>query len=99
MTAAGETVREALRRVLREGPATARDLSRRVGIPERDVADHLEHLGRSLARGGERLVIEPAACFECGFVFRKRRRYTRPARCPHCHSSRTSLPTFCVEKR
>jgi predicted Zn-ribbon and HTH transcriptional regulator len=94
-----ETVRESLRRVLREGPATARDLSRRVGIPERDVPGHLEHLARSLERAGERLVMEPPACFECGFVFRKRRRHARPGRCPQCHSTRTSLPTFSVEKR
>ena len=99
MTRPVETVRERLLRVLREGPATARDLSRRVGIPEGDVAEHLEHLARSLKRGGERLVIEAAACFECGFVFTQRTRYTRPGRCPQCRSTRTSLPAFSVEER
>jgi hypothetical protein len=36
--ARGETARGALRRALREGPATARDLSVAAGIREKDVA-------------------------------------------------------------
>ena len=39
-----------------------------VSIREKDV----EHIERSLARTGERLVVEPAVCQECGFGFEKR---------------------------
>lgn len=99
MTGPIETVREQLQRVLREGPATTRDLSRSLGIPERDVAGHLEHADRSLGRSAERLVIEPATCLECGFVFTRRRRFTRPGHCPKCRSTRTTLPEFRVEAR
>ncbi len=38
------TVREAIREELRRGAATARELSERVSIREKDVAEHLEHL-------------------------------------------------------
>ena len=38
------TVREALREELLRGAATARDLSERVGVREKDVPGHLEHL-------------------------------------------------------
>jgi predicted ArsR family transcriptional regulator len=48
-------VRAALRDALRAGPLTARELSARVGVPEKQVAGHLEHLGRSLKAAGERL--------------------------------------------
>ena len=51
----GETVREAIRRVLLAGPATARELSVQVGLREKDVPEHLAHLSRSLPRRGERL--------------------------------------------
>jgi predicted Zn-ribbon and HTH transcriptional regulator len=96
-----ETVRQSLREVLQGGAATARDLSRRVGIPERDVAAHLEHLERSVRHCGERLVVEPSVCFRCGFAFvdRERHRYTRPGRCPECHGHRLSLPAFRIERR
>jgi predicted Zn-ribbon and HTH transcriptional regulator len=93
------TVRQSLRDELLAGAATARDLSRRVGIPERDVAGHLAHLERSVRRSGERLVVEPPVCLACGFTFthRDRHRYTRPGRCPECHARRISLPTFRIE--
>lgn len=93
------TLRESLRRVLRSGPATARDLSRIVGIPERSVPEHLEHLARSLRPKGERLEIEPSECLDCDTSFAKRERYTRPGRCPRCHSRRISLPRFFIKAR
>lgn len=95
----GATVRRSLHEVLRAGGATARDLSREVGIPERDVAGHLQHLERSVRHAGERLVVDPSRCLACGFVFaqRDRHRYTRPGRCPECHARRISLPVFRIE--
>jgi predicted Zn-ribbon and HTH transcriptional regulator len=94
------TLRQSLQQVLLEADATARDLSRLVGIPERDVAEHLRHLERSLRRSGERLVVEPSVCRSCGFIFthRDRHRYTRPGRCPECHGRRISLPVFRIER-
>jgi hypothetical protein len=91
------TPREEIHRALREGFATARDLSKRVGISERDVAWHLEHLERSAKHRGERLRIEESRCLACGFDFPGRRRFTRPGRCPKCASTRLSLPRFCIE--
>lgn len=91
------TQREQIHLALREGFATARDLSKRVGIPERDVAWHLEHLQRSARRRGERLEIEESRCLACDFAFPGRRRFTRPSRCPECGSTRLTLPRFRIE--
>lgn len=93
------TLRQSLREALLDAEATARDLSRLVGIAERDVEEHLRHLERSLRRKGERLVVEPSVCLSCGFAFtrRERHRYTRPGRCPDCHGRRISLPLFHIE--
>jgi hypothetical protein len=82
------TIRAELRAVLREGLLTARDISARVGISEKDVAEHLEHLSRSLKPSGERLDIEPARCHACGFVFKDRERFGKPSRCPRCKGQR-----------
>ena len=91
------TLRESLRQVLLSGPATARDLSRIVGIPERSVPEHLAHLAKSLRPRGEGLEIEPSQCLDCDASFSKRERYTRPGRCPRCHSRRISLPRFYIK--
>jgi predicted Zn-ribbon and HTH transcriptional regulator len=92
-----ETIREALASALREAPMTARELSARVGIRERDVAEHLEHLARSLEARGDALRVVPASCVECGYVFRKRERLSRPSACPSCRSTRIDPPAFRVE--
>jgi predicted Zn-ribbon and HTH transcriptional regulator len=91
------TVREAIRELLRQETFTTRDLSRRVGIREHDVAGHLEHIQRSLKHAGERLAVSPPCCLACGFEFVERRRYTRPGHCPECRSRRISLPGFRIE--
>jgi transcriptional regulator len=94
----GSTVRSALKEALRTGSAeelrTAKDLSAAVGIREKDVAEHLEHLERSLKPEGLRLQVEPAECLACGFVFRDRTRLTRPGACPKCRSTRIDPPAF-----
>jgi hypothetical protein len=82
------TIRAHLRAVLSNGPLTAREISTRVGISEKDVAGHLEHLKRSLKPGGERLEIQHAWCHACAFVFKDRARLDKPSRCPRCKGQR-----------
>jgi transcriptional regulator len=88
--AANETVRTALREALRGAPLTALELSAAVGIPHKQVDEHLEHLQRS----GVALVIEPAACLGCGYEFGGRTRTSRPSRCPECKSERIRPARF-----
>jgi predicted Zn-ribbon and HTH transcriptional regulator len=95
--ARGTTVRAAIEDALSTAPADARELSSLVGIPEKQVAEHLEHLARSLRRSGARLQIEPARCVACDFVFRERTRFTTPSACPRCRSERITSPRFRIE--
>ena len=88
------TVRMALEAELRRGPASARDLSTAAGVREKDVASHLEHVEQSARARGERLVVEPAACGDCGFRFEGRRRLTKPGACPECRSTRIDPPLY-----
>jgi predicted Zn-ribbon and HTH transcriptional regulator len=93
------TARQALREALALQPRSARELSARVGLSEREVLAHLEHLERSLDRAEWELVIEPATCTECGFAFHKRSRLERPGRCPVCRGRRIQPPRFGVQPR
>jgi predicted Zn-ribbon and HTH transcriptional regulator len=93
----GQTLRRALADALERGPLTARELSERVGLPEREVAGHLAHLERSLKHAGRTLTVLPARCVACGFVFSKRERKARPSRCPECKSERLEPPRFGVQ--
>jgi transcriptional regulator len=98
-TSRSHTVRQDLALALRAGPATARDLSKAVGASEKDVTDHLVHLAKTLRAHGEELVITPAECLECGFVFARREKTKRPSRCPRCATTRLTLPEFAIRSR
>lgn len=91
-----ETARAELRDALRATPvpATIRELSQTLGISERDLYDHLEHLARSLPHAGERLIVDPARCLGCGFEFEDRTRLKKPGKCPSCKSTRIAPPRF-----
>lgn len=93
------TLRHSIAAALRENALTARELSVLCSLRERDVAPHLEHLERSLAATGERLVSEPARCSRCDFRFEERRRASRPSRCPECKSERIVAPVFRIVSR
>ena len=94
---ATDTVRHRIALELAQGPLSALDLSGLVGIPEKEIAGHLEHIRQSLHRTGKRLVVQPAECAKCGFLFEKRDRLTRPGKCPVCRSESIHAPLFNIE--
>lgn len=64
-----------------------RDLSQALGISEKDVTAHLEHIRRSVSGKGGRLDMTPCECLSCGYVFKDRGRVSKPGRCPKCRQS------------
>ncbi|HEY8943921.1 MAG TPA: transcriptional regulator [Polyangiaceae bacterium] len=94
-----ETVRRAILDALRGDPLSIRELAARVGVRERDLGEHLEHLARSLRNSGERFIVLPPRCVPCGFVFEQRERLTKPSRCARCRSERVQPARFRVDER
>ena len=92
-----QTPRARIASVLREELVTARELSQRVGVSEKDVTSHLEHLARSARGVGERMVIAPAACLGCSYAFSDRERFSKPGRCPRCRGTHISPPRFALD--
>ena len=83
--------------LLCEQEMSARDLSQAMGIREKEVYTHLFHMERSVAAQKKRLMIIPSRCTNCGFVFKDRRRFTRPGRCPHCKSEQIQNPMYKIK--
>lgn len=76
---------------------SAKEISAEVGIPEKEVAHHLEHIRHSLEAEGRHLRVIPSSCKTCGFVFKKRERPRRPGKCPVCRGEAIEPPQFGVE--
>ncbi len=92
------TPRQRILDLLAETRLTAYQLAQRLGIPERQVEDHLVHVVKSLARDpSRRFVLEPATCPDCGFVFRDRTKLTRPGRCPQCRGEGITAPRYGID--
>jgi predicted Zn-ribbon and HTH transcriptional regulator len=73
-------------------------LAQMLGIRERQVEDHLAHVVKTIARDKtRRFILDPARCQDCDFVFRDRRRLTRPSRCPHCRSEDITAPRYGID--
>jgi len=89
-----ETVRQQIIAFLKEGPATALDISQHVHISEKEVYEHLTHVKKSVASRGETLRIHPAECLKCGFVFKERKRFRTPGRCPVCKFTHLRKPSY-----
>jgi len=94
------TIRQLIMQSITGTLYSSRQLAELVGVPERQVEDHLTHITKSVARDRtRRFVLEPSRCRDCGFVFRDRTRLTRPSRCPRCRSEAISPPRYGIELR
>ncbi len=94
-----ETLRQAIMKHLEAGPCTTRDLSQLIGIREKEVIPHLEHIQKSLRASGRKLIVLPAQCLSCDYVFKNRKRLTKPSACPKCRKSQIDPPVFSLERR
>lgn len=96
MTTSALTIRRQMIDLLSDNEMTDRDLSQALGIPEKEVYGHLSHIARSLAPMRKKVRITPVRCLSCGYVFRDRKRWSRPGRCPRCKESHLQRPGYAV---
>jgi predicted Zn-ribbon and HTH transcriptional regulator len=95
---ADRTPRQRLIDLLTDTRLSTYQLARMLGIPERQVEDHLDHVAQTVGRDRtRRFVLEPASCPDCGYVFRDRRKLTRPSRCPRCKGEHITAPRYGIE--
>lgn len=81
------TVRRDLVKILSAQPRSVSSIARELGLDRRDVEDHLRHAIRSARAAGHTVVVEPARCKQCGFVFGEDR-VAKPSKCPECKGTR-----------
>lgn len=92
-----DTIRHEIIAALKGTTLTAKDISSQVKITEKEAYEHLEHIRKSLVGVHGLLIITPAACRKCGFVFKKRERLKKPGRCPVCHNEAIEAPGFSIK--
>jgi len=86
------TIRKEIASLLEKESLDLREISQTLRIREKEVLDHLQHIARSVHP--RKLTMDPATCLQCGFVFKKRERFSTPSRCPICKSESVTPPRY-----
>ena len=68
-------------------PRSVSSLARALGLTRGDAEEELRHALRSARAAGHAIVVEPAQCKACGFVFGDEK-LSKPGKCPSCHGTR-----------
>ena len=89
-----KTIRQDMMTLLASEALSTRELAQAVGIREKEIVDHMGHIARSVAASGRQLSITPCRCRQCDFVFKERRRFSTPSRCPRCKNTYLEPPLF-----
>ena len=85
--------RKGLITLLQDSPMGLAEIARLMDITQKDVEDDIQHLIKSLKHSEYRLIITPAQCRKCGFIFHKDKLH-KPGKCPQCHGTWISEPLF-----
>jgi len=85
------TRRHELIDLLSREPRSLSSIAREMGLRRDDVEEDLRHALKSATAQGHQVVVVPARCKDCGFVFDEQR-LTKPGRCPSCKGSRLFEP-------
>lgn len=93
------TIRKEIIELLKSKELTVKDLSQVMGIPEKEIASHLEHIKKSLNKSGYEIDVVPASCTKCGFRFKKRESMKKPSRCPLCKSENVKSQVLRILKK
>lgn len=97
-----QTRRERIAELLEETeiPLTAQDICNALDIKSRSVVyEDVEHISISVKNKGKHLLIRPASCGKCGYVFSKRKSAKRPSKCPKCRSEWILLPAYVIRNK
>lgn len=93
------TRREEITRLLEEAeyPLTAQELCDILDIKKRSIIyEDIDHIARSVKNQGKQVIVSPARCGKCQFVFKNIKSSKAPTKCPKCRSEWILPPSFLI---
>ncbi|MFX1607052.1 MAG: transcriptional regulator [Promethearchaeota archaeon] len=93
-----ENIAELLERT--EHPLTVEEICERLDIKKRSIVyEDIDHISKSVKRENKELLIRPARCGKCLFIFKARKTAKAPSKCPKCRSEWILSPAFLIRYR
>jgi predicted Zn-ribbon and HTH transcriptional regulator len=90
--------RKRLIELLLDTPMTLYAIAKLLEADKKAIEDDLRHLARTLKRSGCRIIVQPARCHKCGFIF-SAEHLRKPGKCPLCKGTWIAEPTVAVISR
>jgi predicted Zn-ribbon and HTH transcriptional regulator len=91
------TFRKDLLTLLSVQPRSVLSLARDLGLRRGDITDDLQHALRSARAAGHQVIVIPARCRGCGFIFDEEK-LSKPSKCRQCRGTRLYEPQIRVER-
>ena len=83
-----------------EYPLTAQDICDQLGLLKRSIVyEDIDHIARSVKRKGKQVIVSPARCGKCQFMFKKIKSSKAPTKCPKCRSEWIIPPGFLIREK
>ena len=88
--------RKDLLKALSATPRSVSSIARELKLNRAEIEEDFRHLIRSARASGHRIVVQPARCRRCGYVFSEEK-LTKPGKCPACRGTWLYEPQISVE--
>ncbi|MDF1539206.1 MAG: transcriptional regulator [Candidatus Thorarchaeota archaeon] len=93
-----EKITEMLERT--EYPLTADDICRDLDIKDKSIVyEDINHISKSIKNMSKELLVQPARCGNCDFVFKVKGSAKRPSKCPQCKGQWIISPGYLIRPR
>jgi transcriptional regulator len=81
-----DVFRKHLLQILTVAPRSVSSIARELGLKRGEIEEDLHHMIRTARAAGHRVIVEPARCRTCGFLFADDK-LGKPGKCPACRST------------
>jgi predicted Zn-ribbon and HTH transcriptional regulator len=93
-----ERIAELLERT--DHPITAEEICEKLDIERRSIVyEDIDHIAKSVKQEDKELLVRPAICGKCQFVFKVKKTSKGPSKCPKCKSEWILPPAFLIRYR
>ena len=83
-----------------EYPLTAQDICDMMGLKKRSlIYEDIDHIARSVRNQGKQVIVSPARCGKCQFIFKKIKSSKAPTKCPKCRSEWIIAPGYLIREK
>jgi len=89
------TRREEIIEILSIEEKSAQELANQYKVEMFEILEDLKHIKYSIKP--KKLIMKPAQCKKCSFIFKERSKIKKPSKCPKCRSEWIMAALFRIE--